>query len=124
MRQARQQEALRGIDKAQAQADRIRQQVFQQMRAAWLGLKVGAGRIDALAQALASTRSRLDTTRLGRQVGDRTTLDLLNTENEAASAELALLQARIEALMNRLRLAAVGGRLDETWLQSVNASLR
>jgi len=67
---------------------------------------------------------RLDATRLGRQVGDRTTLDLLNAENDAASAELTLWQARIDLLMNRLRLAALAGRLDETSLQSVNASLQ
>ncbi|MDP2816896.1 MAG: TolC family protein [Polaromonas sp.] len=123
MRSARQQEALYGIEKAQAQADRTRQQVTQKTRAAWLGLTVGGGRVAALSQALVSSRSRLDATRLGRQVGDRTTLDLLNAENDAASAELTLLQARIELLMNRLRLAAVAGRLDEAWLQSVNASL-
>ena len=124
MRGAREQEALRGIDKARAQADRTRQQVVQQTRTAWLGLTVGAGRIAALSQALVSTRSRLDATRLGRQVGDRTTLDLLNAENDAASAELTLMQARVEFLMNRLRLAAVAGRLDEAWLQSVNAALQ
>jgi outer membrane protein len=123
MRGAREQEALRGVDKAEAQSERARQQVEQQTRAAWLGLTVGTGRIKALAQALVSTRSRLESTRLGRQVGDRTTLDLLNAENDAASAELTLLQARIEWLMNRLRLAAAAGRLDEAALQSVNASL-
>lgn len=124
LRDARQQEAQRGIDKAQAQADRARQQVAQQTRAAWLGLTVGAGRIQALAQALAASRSRRDATRLGRQVGDRTTLDLLNAENDAASAELTLLAARAEWLMSRLRLAASAGRLDEAALRSVNQSLQ
>lgn len=124
LRDARQQEAQRAIDKAQAQLDRGRQQARQQARAAWLGMTVGAGRVQALAQALASSRSRLDATRIGRQVGDRTTLELLNAENDAASAELTLLSARIELLMNRLRLAAVAGRLDEPSLQSVNASLQ
>jgi outer membrane protein len=124
MRYAREQEALRGIEKAQALADRARQQVEQQTRAAWLGLTVGTSRIAALAQALDSSRARLDGTRLGRQVGDRTTLDLLNAENDAANAELTLLQARIERLMNRLRLAAAAGRLDEVSLQSVNALLQ
>ena len=124
MRGARGQEALRGIEKAQAQADRARQQIAQQARTAWLGLTVGAGRVKALAQALSSTRSRLDSTRLGHQVGDRTTLELLNAENDAASAELALLQARIDLLMNRLRLAAAAGRLDEAWLREVNSTLQ
>lgn len=124
MRSAREHEALRGVDKIRAQTDRTRQQVVQQTRTAWLGLTVGVGRIAALSQALVSTRSRLDATRLGRQVGDRTTLDLLNAENDAASAELTLMQARVEFLMNRLRLAAAAGRLDEAWLHLVNASLQ
>jgi hypothetical protein len=34
------------------------------------------------------------------------------------------MQARVEFLMNRLRLAAIAGRLDEAWLQSVNAALQ
>ena len=85
---------------------------------------MGAGRIAALSQALLPTQSRLDAARQGRQVGDRTTLDLLNAENDAASIELTLLQARVEFLMNRLRLAAAAGRLDDAWLQSVNAALQ
>ncbi|MDE2092706.1 MAG: TolC family protein, partial [Burkholderiales bacterium] len=124
MRSARQDEAQRGIDQAQAQAARTRQQIELQTRAAWLGLTVGAGRVQALSQALDASRLRLDATRLGRQVGDRTTLDLLNAENDAASAELALVQARVDLLTNRLRLAALAGRLDEAALQSVNASLQ
>ncbi|HEY8708648.1 MAG TPA: TolC family protein, partial [Burkholderiaceae bacterium] len=120
----RQDEAQRGIDKAEAHAARTRQQIELQTRTAWLGLTVGAGRVNALSQSLAASRLRLDATRLGRQVGDRTTLDLLNAENDAASAELTLWQARIDLLMNRLRLAALAGRLDETSLQSVNASLQ
>ena len=74
-RNARQEEALHLADKARADADRTRQQVALQTRAAWLGLTVGAGRIAALAEALRANRARLDATRLGRQVGDRTTLD-------------------------------------------------
>jgi outer membrane protein len=123
-RSARQDEALRLADKAATDADRTAQQVALQTRAAWLGLTVGASRIAALAESLKATRSRLDATRVGRQVGDRTTLDLLNAENDAARAELALLQARAALLLDRLRLAALAGRLDEAQLQLVNASLQ
>jgi outer membrane protein len=123
-RNARQEEALHLADKARADADRTRQQVALQTRAAWLGLTVGAGRIAALAEALRANRARLDATRLGRQVGDRTTLDILNAENDTANAELVLLQARVALLMDRLRLSALAGQLDEAALQTVNASLR
>jgi multidrug efflux pump subunit AcrA (membrane-fusion protein) len=95
-----------------------------QVAGAAVALDVKVGDVVKAGQVLVSTRSRLDATRLGRQVGDRTTLDLLNAENDAASAELTLMQARVEFLMNRRRLAATAGRLDEAWLQSVNAALQ
>lgn len=123
-RSARQEEALQLANKARTDSDRTRQQVALQTRAAWLGLTVGAGRIAALTEALRANRARLDATRLGRQVGERTTLDLLNAENDTANAELTLLQARVALLMDRLRLAALAGQLDEAALQAVNATLR
>jgi outer membrane protein len=123
-RSAREQETLRLADKAAADADRQAQQITQATRAAWLGLTVGASRLGALEEALRATRSRRDATRLGRQVGDRTTLELLNAENDAAAAELAVQQARVALLLDRLRLSALGGALDETQLQLANAVLR
>ena len=110
MRSAKLDEALRLEDKAIAEVEQVSQQTSQQTRAAWLGLQTG--------------QARLDATRLGRQVGDRTTLDLLNAENDASAADLALLQARIEVLHNRLRLQALAGQLDESRLQTVNALLQ
>ncbi len=80
--------------------------------------------MQALAASAQASRARLDATRLGNEVGDRTTLDLLNAENDAANAELVLLQARIGLLLDRLRLAALAGELDEAQLQAVNAGLR
>jgi outer membrane protein len=122
-RSARQDESLRLADKALAEGERLAQQVALQTRAAWLGLTVGASRVAALSEALKATRSRLDATRIGRGVGERTTLELLNAENDAAAAELALMQARVALLLDRLRLAALAGKLDEAQLQAVNASL-
>ncbi|MFC5497921.1 TolC family outer membrane protein [Caenimonas terrae] len=124
MRSARQDEALRLQEKADAEVERTRQQVRQQTRAAWLGLQTGKARLQALAESLTASRARLDATQLGRQVGDRTTLDLLNAQNDASGAELALVQARADVLLNRLRLAALAGGLDEARLQEVNAALQ
>ncbi len=123
-RSARLDEALRLQDKAQAEVERTRQQLSQQTQAAWLGLRTGAARISALAESLKATRSRLDATRLGRQVGDRTTLELLNAENDASASELAWLQARVDVLLSQLRLEALAGQLDESRLAPVNAQLQ
>ena len=122
-RSAKEEEALRLADKAAAEVERTREQVAQQVRLAWLGLSVGAERVRALEQALSASLARLDATRLGREVGERTTLDLLNAENESATSSLALAQARIGLLMDRLRLAALIGRLDEAALQVADGEL-
>ena len=77
-----------------------------------------------MSESLKSTRARLAATRLGREVGDRTTLDLLNAENDAGATELALLQVRVDVLLNQLRLQALAGQLDESRLLPVNAQLQ
>ncbi len=123
-RSAKKDEALRLEDQARAEVEQTRQRIGQHTRAAWLGLQAGQARLEALSEGLKASEARLDATRLGRQVGDRTTLDLLNAENDASAAHLALLQARIEVIMNRLRLHALAGRLDDAQLQAVDAVLQ
>ena len=122
-RSAKQDEALALQAKAEAQVQSTREQVAQQVHSAWLGLSVGAGRVQALGEALAASEARLDATRLGHEVGHRTLLDVLNAENDAAAARLALAQARTGLLLDRLRLAALAGQLDEDTLHSANQVL-
>lgn len=117
-RSARQQELLHLQTKAEAELDRARQQVAQQTRAAWLRLQSGAARTEAQNAALRASQARLDATQLGRQVGDRTTLDLLNAQNDAAGAELAMAQLRTSLTLERLRLLALTGQLDERALHA------
>lgn len=121
-RSARQEESLRLADKAQAELEWTRQQIAQQTRSVWLGLTAGAQRIEALQDALTASNARLDATRVGHGVGHRTTLDLLNAENDAAQAELALLQARIAYFLDELRLSALTGQLNENQLEMLTAA--
>lgn len=122
-RDAKQSEALLLADKAGAELSNARQQVAQQVRSSWLGLSLGAQRVQALGEALKASNSRRDATRLGHEVGHRTTLDLLRAENDGAAAQLALAQARVGLWLDRLRLAALAGQLDEAALGSANADL-
>ena len=61
---------------------------------------------------------------MGYEVGHRTTLDLLRAENDGAVAQLALAQARVGLWLDRLRLAALAGQLDESVLRMANADLQ
>lgn len=122
-RAAREEEALRLQDKAQAQVQSTREQVAQQVHGSWLGLNLGAERVQALTDALTASEARRDATQTGHEVGHRTLLDLLNAENDTAAARLALAQARASLLLDRLRLAQLAGRLDDQALSAVNQAL-
>ncbi|MCL2297280.1 MAG: TolC family protein [Proteobacteria bacterium] len=123
-RKARHNEAVAKVTQAQAELDRARQEATRQARAAWLGMSVGKSQVTALAAAVQASEARLDATRTGREVGDRTTLDLLNAENDAAAAQLALAQARVQVQLDGLRLAKLAGVLNEPRLQRLNDALK
>lgn len=123
-RSARQTETQALVRKAQADLDRARQQVALQTRSAWLDLTVGYSQQSALAAAAEASQLRLDATRVGLRVGDRTTQEFLDADNDAAAAELAIVQSRVRLLMSQLQLAALGGRLDDARLAQVDTLLR
>jgi len=116
-------ESVHLIDKAKSEGELLRQQLLLQTRAAWLGITVGESRVAALIQAYKASMARLDATRLGHSEGDRTTLELLNAENDATSSELAVVQAQIAVAINRLKLAQLNGSLDDSTLQVLNRVL-
>jgi len=122
-RSAKLQEAVSAQAQAEAEYELAVQQTQQQARSVWLALQTGPARLSALQAAWKASTARLDATRLGRQVGDRTTLDLLQAENDAAQAELAWLRAQTEQLHTRLQLDGLTGNLSVSSLQAINAQL-
>ncbi|MDE2502541.1 MAG: TolC family protein, partial [Burkholderiales bacterium] len=122
-RDARQEQALRRVDQAQDEIALARQQVAQGVRTAWRGLSVGGERVAALVEGVQASQARRDATELGQQVGDRTTQDLLNAENDLAAARLALAQARVALWLDRLQLAALTGTGEEAELRAADAAL-
>ncbi len=122
-RSAKLQEAVSAQVQAEAEYELAVQQTQQQARSVWLALQTGPARLSALQAAWKASTARLDATRLGRQVGDRTTLDLLQAQNDAAQSELAWLRAQTELLQTRLQLDALAGSLSVQSLQGLNAQL-
>ena len=122
-RSAKLQEAVSAQAQAEAEYELAVQQTQQQARSVWLALQTGPARLSALQAAWKASTARLDATRLGRQVGDRTTLDLLQAQNDSAQSELAWLRAQTELLQTRLQLDALTGSLSVQSLQGLNAQL-
>nr|WP_315237056.1 TolC family protein [uncultured Limnohabitans sp.] len=117
------QEAVSAADKASAEYDLALQHAQQQARSVWLALQTGPARLAAMKASWQASAARLDATRLGRQVGDRTTLELLQAENDAAQAELAWLRAQADLLLTQLQLDALTGAMSVQSLQALNAHL-
>lgn len=123
LRDAREREALLLAERARAQLEETRQQVARQAQALQHRLQAEQERLQALSQALTASQARLDATRLGRELGDRTTLDLLNAENHLAQTRLSQAEARVARQLHQLQLAALADALDEqVWLAG-NAGL-
>jgi outer membrane protein len=123
MRNAKYEEAVALEEQAKDETEAMRLSAGQQARAAWLGVAVGKSKIKANEQALLSSKVKLDATELGKEAGDRTTLDILNAEQEYFSTRTNLFRERYQMLLSYLNLAAVGGSLDEKRLADVNTLL-
>ncbi|MFA5241427.1 MAG: TolC family outer membrane protein [Sulfuricella sp.] len=93
-------------------------------REAYLGVTSGAAQVRALEQALVSSQSALDSTRLGLEVGVRTNVDVLNAQQQLFSAKRDLYKARYAYLVSRLKLKSAAGTLAEDDLQQVNQWLK
>jgi outer membrane protein len=76
-----------------------------------------------LEQALVSSQTQLDSTKLGYEVGVRTSVDVLNAQQQFFSANRDLLQARYNYLVNIIRLKTTAGIVNEADLQDINQQL-
>lgn len=124
MRDAKYQEAIALENKARSQMEVIRQQAVRNTRSIWQEAITGQERIRALEQAERSAEVKLDSTHLGYEVGERTTLDILNSEQELADTRLSLNRTRYQVLLALLKLSAMAGGLDESRLAEVNQALK
>jgi outer membrane protein len=95
-----------------------------QAQDAYLSVKTGVSRVGSLEQSVRSATTALEATTLGRDLGTRTELDVLDAQQRLYSAQLDLAQARDDYLLGRIKLAAAAGALAEADLQSINTFLK
>ncbi|HXN15902.1 MAG TPA: TolC family outer membrane protein [Usitatibacter sp.] len=121
--QSRVREALALRERAAQDLDNTERGVAQSVRANFLNVTSGIAQVRALEQALVSTQSQLDSTILGRDVGVRTSVDVLNAQQQVFQTRRDLQQARYNFVLNTLRLKAAAGMLAEADVEEVNRAL-
>lgn len=110
-------------DKARNDLEATKRTAAQTARSAFLGMTSGLAQVKALEAAEVSSKSSLDSNKLGYQVGVRINIDVLNAQKLLYSTQKDLSKARYDTLMNGLRLKAAAGTLKEEDLGPVNALL-
>jgi outer membrane protein len=116
-------QAVLNKQKAQDDIDIARRKVDLETQRAYFNLSSSIAQVKALDQALISSQSQLDSTKLGYEVGVRTSVDVLNAQQQLFSAKRDLLQARYSYLVNIIRLKVASGLVSEPDLQDINQQL-
>jgi len=116
-------QAVANREKAQQDLESSRRVAALAARQAYLGVTNGRAQVRALEAALVSTRSALDSNKLGYEVGVRINIDVLNAQQQVFSTLRDLSRARYDTILNGLRLKAAAGTLGEADVEEVNRLL-
>ena len=117
-------EAIALEDRARADLENARRVAAQGARQAFLGVNAGLAQVRALEAAEVSSKSALESNRLGYQVGVRINIDVLNAQQQLYSTQRDLAKARYDTIVNGLRLKAAAGTLKEEDVAQINALLK
>lgn len=112
MAQAQALEAANAVEVEQAKLAQTTQTLEQEVRQLWWSFEAEHSRLQALQQASTASAARTDATLLGRQVGDRTQLDVLNAQTAHMAVALSLAQVKVALALLPLQLKAQLGQLD------------
>jgi outer membrane protein len=110
-----------------AAADRYEQErrsVTRSTRNAFRAVAAGISEVEARKQAQVSAQSALDATQAGFEVGTRTIVDVLISQQVLFQAQRDYARARHDYLLNSLRLKQAAGTITVADLQAVNALLK
>jgi len=90
---------------------------------AYQGVLAGIASVKALKAAVVSSRTALEASEVGLQVGTRTSVDVLNAQQLLFTAESNYAQARYNYLLSVLQLKAAAGRLTAADLAEIDRLL-
>ncbi|MDY6944164.1 MAG: TolC family outer membrane protein [Pseudomonadota bacterium] len=109
---------------ARERLERANRETERAARDAYLGVLSEISRVQALRQALESSRTALQATEAGFEVGTRTTVDVLDARRRLFEAQTNYARSRYDYILNVLQLQLATGTLDRADLDEINSFLR
>ncbi len=117
-------EAVALQDNARQSLESARRNALFNAQTGFAGVESSVASIKANAQAVHSAEVAYDSNKVGQEVGVRTNLDVLNTQQNVFTARRDLASAYFNYLIGVLRLKAAVGTLNEQDLENLNRRLR
>jgi outer membrane protein len=121
--QSRVRQSIFNRDAAQDQFELQKRLVERSTRNSYRAVIAGASQVEATRQAVISAQSSLDATQAGYEVGTRTIVDVLFSQQQLLSAQSRYSQARHAFVLNGLVLKQAAGIIEVKDLEAVNALL-
>ncbi len=109
---------------ARERLERTARETERATRDAYLGVLSEISRVRALKQALESSRTALQATEAGFEVGTRTTVDVLLARRRLFDAQTAYARSRYDYLLNVIRLKQAAGSLGVPDIEQINGWLK
>ncbi|MFP6782607.1 MAG: TolC family outer membrane protein [Gammaproteobacteria bacterium] len=103
--------------------EQTRRAVFRETRQAYLGVIAQISTVKALSQAVLSSKTAVDSTRAGFEVGTRTAVDVVDAERGLFQARRDFSRARYDYILDILRLKQAAGTLQKEDLIVANSWL-
>ncbi|HED16940.1 MAG TPA: hypothetical protein ENI64_09045 [Gammaproteobacteria bacterium] len=111
------------LQQSRQQAEFERRSTVAQTRNAYRGVLTGISQVLALEKSIISTRSALETTEAGFEVGTRTIVDVLNSQRLLFQTKRDLARTRYDYILNYLRLKRAAGTLSPDDILRINKYL-
>lgn len=111
-------------DRALDSLEQQRRSITRQTRNAYRAVIAGISEVQARKQALVSAQSALEATEAGFEVGTRTIVDVLLSQQVLFQAQRDYSNSRHNFILNGLRLKRAAGVIDVADLQGINALLQ
>lgn len=109
---------------ARERLERANRETERATRDAYLGVLSEMSRVKATKQALESSKTALQATEAGFEVGTRTTVDVLDARRRLFDAQTNYSRSRYDYLLNTLQLQLATGTLKKEDLDEINGYLR
>jgi outer membrane protein len=120
---SRSRQAAYNYEAARQSLENQQRDTIRTVRNAYRGQETAISQVKALDRTRVSTRSALEATQAGYEVGTRTIVDVLNAERDVYRAERDYASARYSYVVNFLTLRQAAGQLSEKDVTELNGWL-